>query len=471
MTHYHIIGIAGAGMSAIANILLDQGHRVSGSDLQRNALADALADRGATIFTGHDAAYVAGADVLVTTSAARSDHPELAAASVYSIPVLKRADLWHEWSHQRDIVAVAGTHGKTTTTALIALALEHAGLNPGFLVGGEVPDLGANARWGKPDAPLVIEADEYDRTFLALTPHVAVITNVEWDHVDIYSTPEAYDTAFREFVAAVREPHNLIICGDDAGALRVAGPQARHYGIDNLIARDPVSCRRALLDWSAANVREEDGETHFDLWWYDRASFATRHMGEWHIQLAGDHNVRNALAALAAAHTAGAPLGAIATALASYRGAGRRFELKGVAGGVTVIDDYAHHPTEARATLAAARSRYPGQRIVAYLQPHTYSRTRALLDDWATAFDAADVLLIGEIYAARETDTHDIDAAAMAARIAHPKARTAGSLDAAVAALLDLLRPGDVLLTLGAGDGYKVGERILARLQVSSTET
>jgi UDP-N-acetylmuramate--alanine ligase len=470
MTHYHIVGIAGAGMSAIANILLDQGHRVSGSDIQRNALADALADRGATIFTGHDPAYVAGADALVTTSAARQGHPELAAASAYNIPVLKRADLWREWSRQRDIIAVAGTHGKTTTTALIALALEHAGLNPGFLVGGEVPDLGTNARWGKPGAPLVIEADEYDRTFLALTPHVAVITNVEWDHVDIYPTPEAYDATFREFAAMVREPDNLIICGDDAGALRVASPPAKHYGIDNMIACDPVSCRRALLDWSAANVRADGSETHFEVWCYDRATLRTRHMGEWHTRLPGEHNVRNALAALAAARVVGVPLDAIAGALASYRGAGRRFELKGEASGVTVIDDYAHHPTEVRVNLAAARSRYPGRRIVAYLQPHTYSRTRALLDDWATAFDAADVLLIGEIYAARETDSHDIDAAAVAARIAHPKARTAGNLDAAVAALLDLLRPGDVLLTLGAGDSYKVGECILARLQASSIE-
>jgi UDP-N-acetylmuramate--alanine ligase len=471
MTHYHIVGVAGAGMSAIANVLLDQGHIVSGSDMQRNALADALAERGATIRAGHAAAYVADADALVATSAARPDHPELAAARARGIPVLKRADLWREWSHQRDIIAVAGTHGKTTTTALIALALDRAGLNPGFLVGGEVPDLGRNARWGGPNAPLVIEADEYDRTFLALAPRIAVITNVEWDHVDIYPTQESYAAAFTEFAAAVREPQHLIVCGDDQGALSLAGPQTTQYGIDDLIASDPISCRRALLDWSAAGVCVANGETRFDVWRYDRASLATRHMGEWRIRLPGEHNVRNALAALAAARAAGAPLGAIAEALASYRGAGRRFELKGEADGALVIDDYAHHPTEVRANLAAARGRYPGRRIVVYLQPHTYSRTRALLDDWATAFGDADVVRIGDIYAARETDTLGIDSAILATHIAHPDTRSVGGLDAAVAALLDLVRPGDVLLTLGAGDGYKVGERVLAELQNRESRT
>ncbi|HEX9442371.1 MAG TPA: UDP-N-acetylmuramate--L-alanine ligase [Roseiflexaceae bacterium] len=464
--HYHIIGIAGAGMSAIANILLDQGHTVSGSDMQRNALAEALAARGAAIFLGHDPAYVAAAEALVVTSAAKPDHPEIAAARARGIPVLKRADLWHEWSRQRDVVAVAGTAGKTTTTALIALVLTRAGLNPGFLVGGEVPDLGNNARWGDPAAPLVIEADEYDRTFLALTPRVAVITNVEWDHVDIYPSQADYDAAFRAFAASVREPHDLIICGDDAGALHAAGrPEATRYGIDDLLVRDPVSCQRALLDWSAANIRTEGGDTYFGVWRYDRATFATRHLGEWHIRLPGTHNVHNALAALAVATALGVPTGTTAKALAAYRGARRRFELKGEAGGVTVIDDYAHHPTKVRATLAAARARYAGRRLVVYLQPHTYSRTRALLDDWAKAFGDADVVRIGDIYAGRETDTFGIDSATLAGRIEHPDARAVGDLDHAAAALLNLLRRGDVLLTLGAGDGHKVGEMILAALQ------
>src|SRR5215216_1440777 len=202
---YHIVGIAGAGMSAIAHVLLDQGHTVCGSDMQRNSLSDALAARGAAVLLGHDPTHVAGADALVVTSAAKPDHPELRAATERGIPVLKRADLWREWSAQRDVVAVAGTHGKTTTTTMIALALTRAGRDPGYLIGGEAPDLPRNARWGSPDAPLVIEADEYDRTFLALTPRVAVITNVEWDHVDIYPSQADYDAAFRAFAASVRE--------------------------------------------------------------------------------------------------------------------------------------------------------------------------------------------------------------------------------------------------------------------------
>jgi UDP-N-acetylmuramate--alanine ligase len=463
--HYHIVGIAGAGMSAIAHILLDQGHTVSGSDARGGPAADALAARGARVARGHDPAYVAGADALLTTSAAPADHPELAAARAASIPVLKRADLWRQWSQERQIVAVAGTHGKTTTTAMLALILLRAGREPGFLVGGEAPDLGGSARWGSPAAPLVIEADEYDRTFLALTPAVAVITNVEWDHVDIYPTPASYDEAFRAFAASVAQPADLVLCGDDPGVERaIDAPAATRYGIDEALARDPVSCRRIPLDWSASGVRPADGGMRFDLWRYDPRTLATRMLGERRLRLPGAHNVRNALAATAAAHALGVDPATIAAALADYRGAGRRFELKGEAGGVTVIDDYAHHPTEVRATLAAARDRYGARRLVVYFQPHTYSRTRALLPAWAEAFEAADVVRIGAIYAAREHDTLGMSAEALAARVRAPDVQAVGDGAAAAAALLALLRPGDVLLTLGAGDSDQVGAAVLRQL-------
>jgi len=466
---YHIVGIAGAGMSGIAHILLDQGHTVSGSDLQRNALADALAARGATIIHGHAAANVLGADALVATSAAKADHPEIIAARERGIATLKRADLWREWSAQRKIVAIAGTHGKTTTTAMIALALVEAGQNPGFLIGGETPDLPRNAQWGDPLAPLVIEADEYDRAFLALAPYLAVITNVEHDHVDIYPTADDYDAAFRAFAAAVGAPQNVIMCGDDPGALRAVGqPDATQYGIDDAVSRDPVACCRALLDWMAANAQADAAGTRFDVWHYDRRTFATRSLGQCRIQLHGAHNLRNALAALATTIRLGVPPKTALTALASYRGTRRRFELKGEAGGITVIDDYAHHPTEVRVNLAAARSRYPGRRIIAYLQPHTYSRTAALLKEWATAFGDADVVAIGDIYAAREHDTLGIDSALLARRIEHPNVRAVGSIGRATTELGELLRPGDVLLTLGAGDGYKVGEAVLEALERSN---
>ncbi len=468
---YHIVGIAGAGMSAIAHVLLDQGHTVGGSDMQRNTLSDSLAARGATILLGHDAAHVAGADALAVTSAVTPDHPELRAARERGIPVLKRADLWREWSAQRDVVAVAGTHGKTTTTTMIALALRRAGRDPGYLIGAETPDLPRNACWGDPSAPLVIEADEYDRTFLALRPRVGVITNAEWDHVDIYASPEEYDAAFRAFAGAVRSPQNLIVCGDDSGALRVAEhSDATHYGIDDAVASDPVSCRRGLLDWMAANVRADADGTTFEVWRYDRRSFATYSLGPCHIQLSGAHNVRNALAALAATNVLGiAPEPTIA-ALAEYKGTRRRFELKGEAGGITVIDDYAHHPTEVRVNLAAARARYPGRRIVVYVQPHTYSRTLALLDAWADAFGDADIVRVGEIYAAREHDTLGIDSATLARRIDHPNSQEVGGMTHAVEQLLGLLQPGDLLLTLGAGDGHKVGEKILEKLRVQSSK-
>jgi UDP-N-acetylmuramate--alanine ligase len=466
---YHIVGIAGAGMSGIAHVLLDQGHTVSGSDLQRNAQAEALAARGATIARGHAAANVDGADALVVTSAAKPGHPELAAARERGIPILKRADLWREWSAQRPVVAVAGTHGKTTTTAMIALGLVQAGQQPGFLIGGEAPDLPRSAQWGDPQAPLVIEADEYDRTFLALRPRLAVITNVELDHVDIYPSAEEYDAAFHAFARSVAALRDVIICGDDPGALRAADlPGATQYGIDDAVANDPVACRRALLDWMAANARADAAGTRFEVWQYDQRTFATRSLGECQIQLHGDHNVRNALAALAALTRLGVAPGAALAALASYRGTRRRFEIKGEAGGVTVVDDYAHHPTEVRATLAAARSRYGDRRIVAYLQPHTYSRTAALLDEWASAFGDADLVAIGAIYAAREQDTLGIDDALLARRLAHSDARAVGDVEHAAAAIGELIRPGDVLLTLGAGDGDKVGMAILEKLKVGS---
>lgn len=464
--HYHIVGIAGAGMSAIAHVLLDQGYSVSGSDMQRNSLSETLAARGAQVFLGHAAEHVAGADALVVTSAARGDHPEIQAARQRGITVLKRADLWREWSRQRQVVAVAGTHGKTTTTAMIALILTRAGREPGFLIGGDAPDFDRNARWGAADAPLVIEADEYDRTFLALTPKLAIITNVEWDHVDIYPTPADYDEAFRAFAGSTAAGRDLIVCGDNPGALRVAArPDAVQYGLDDAVASDPVSCRRALLDWMAANTLADDAGTRFEVWHYDRRSFATRALGQCRLGLHGAHNVRNALAALAAATRLGVPLSVALAALAEYRGARRRFELKGEAAGVTVIDDYAHHPTEVRATLAAARSRFGARRLVVYFQPHTYTRTRALLEEWATAFGDADVVLIGDIYAARERDTLGIDSAMLARRLAHPQARAVGGMEHAVAELQNLIEPGDVLLTLGAGDGHKVGEAALAALE------
>ncbi|NTU78790.1 MAG: UDP-N-acetylmuramate--L-alanine ligase [Chloroflexales bacterium] len=465
--HYHIVGIAGAGMSAIANILLDRGHVVSGSDPAANRLTAALVARGATIFQGHSPAYVAGADTLLATAAVRPDHVELVAARAAGISVIGRADLWRQWSRERSVIAVTGTHGKTTTSAMIAVALRAAGVAAGYLIGSEVPDLGGNAAWGDPAAPLVVEADEYERVFLALTPDVAVITNVEWDHPDIYSTAEDYQAAFRQFAASVGSPGRLLLCGDDAGAMALGLPAATLYGIEERLAVDPVSCRLAPLDWTASGVTTTGaGGVTFDVWRYNRRRMAQQRAGSQELLLPGAHNVRNALAALAAVDLAGADLAAASAALARFRGTARRFELKGEVAGVTVIDDYAHHPTEVRATLAAARARYPGRRLVVYLQPHTFSRTEALLDDWAGACGDADLLLVGDIYAAREQGDAPGLARALSARIAATgvDARPAGDVPAAAAALIAVVRPGDVVLTLGAGDGDRAGAALLTEL-------
>lgn len=446
--HTHIIGIGGAGMSAIAHLLLERGEIVSGCDRQANAASAELAGRGATVLAGHSADHLAAADRLLVTSALPADHPELAAARERGLPVLTRHDLWREWSAERAVVAISGTHGKTTTTAMTALALRSAGLQPGYLIGAHVPALGGSAAWGR--GPLVIEADEYARTFLALAPQVAVITNLDWDHVDIYPTQAEYDAAFREFAAgpAGAPPRHLIVCGDDAGVRRTLADLPR------------VSCGlEAGNDWRAIAVRPRDGGMAFTV------QHAGATLGEVWLGVAGEHNVRNALLALAVGHFYAVPFAVLAAALAEFGGSARRFEAKGSAGGVEVFDDYAHHPTEIRATLAAARARFPGRRIVAYFQPHTYSRLAAFGAEFAAAFADADVVRVGAVYGAREAAAGPDPTAAIVAAMDHPAAAAVGDLDGAYAELRSLLRPGDVLLTLGAGDGVTVGERLLASLQ------
>lgn len=473
MSHYHIIGIAGAGMSAIAHLLLDQGHTVSGSDLTANHATAALQARGVQVWRGHDPAYVQGADIVLATAAIRGTHPELEAAATAGIPRLSRADLWRLWSEQRPVIAIAGTHGKTTTTALTALALRGAGIRCGFLIGADVPALGGSAQWGDPEAPLVIEADEYDRVFLALTPALAIITNVEWDHPDVYPTPSEYTAAFAAFACQVRDPRRLLVCADDPGALAlVEQSEARLYGIDEHIATDPVSCRLAPLDWTASSVRVASTGQQFDLWYYDRRSFGRRLAATVTLAIPGEHNVRNATAALAAAALWGADLRTAVTALAEYRGSSRRFEWRGDAGGITVIDDYAHHPTEVQATLLAARQRYPDRRLIVYLQPHTFSRTRSLWDQWPAACREAAVVLVGDIYPAREQgDPVALAQSLVDHLIAHGiPAHYAGPSALAPSALLAVAQSGDVVLTLGAGDSDRVAAAFLEQRSAMSEE-
>ena len=474
-------------MSAIAHLLLERGEHVSGCDRALTATTAALVAKGAMIVQGHSAEHLPTVDRLLVTSALPADHIELVAAHECGLAVQTRHDLWREWSSERAVVAISGTHGKTTTTAMTALILHHAGLHPGYLIGAHVPALGGSAAWGS--GPLVIEADEYARTFLALTPQIAVITNLDWDHVDIYPTQAAYDAAFREFAEAeigdqgsgirdrgsgsrkqeagsgkremsddlygvasmpaapTPDPRPLIVCGDDAGVQRVLGDlRAIRCGLN------------AGNDWRATDLQPRDGGMMFTV------QRGTATLGAVWLGVAGEHNVQNALLALAVADWYGVPFEQAVAALALYRGSARRFEPKGSAGGVEVFDDYAHHPTEIRATIAAARGRFPHRRLVVYFQPHTYSRLQAFGADFSVAFAGADVVRIGAVYGARETTVGVDPTTTIVAAMQHPDVAAVGDLAGAFANLAALLHPGDVLLTLGAGDGVQVGERIIAAL-------
>ncbi|MCS7222500.1 MAG: UDP-N-acetylmuramate--L-alanine ligase [Anaerolineae bacterium] len=456
--HIHLVGIGGAGLSAIATILLERGYRVSGSDLMRTPTTERLEAAGATIYIGQAAGQVAGADLVLISSAVRPENPELQSALAAGIPVVKRAQFLGALMHGKIGIAVAGTHGKTTTTAMIATTLLAAGHDPDFIVGGTVLGLECNARAGR-GRVFVIEADEYDRMFLGLSPQVAVVTNVEWDHVDCYPTPADFVKAFQEFVQRLPEDGLLVACADDPGARALAearqafGRPAITYGLggDSL--------------WQARTLcANQHGGIDSQVW------HAGVPVAELRLRIPGHHNVRNALACLAVASHFGISPEIAAAHLSNFAGVRRRFEVKGMKHDIIVIDDYAHHPSEVQATLAGARQRYPDRTIWVVFQPHTYSRTRALLSAFANCFAEADHVLITDVYAAREHDTLGVHAAqlAEAARQTHPDVRYIGGLNEAAEILLADLRPGDVLLTLGAGDGYQVGERVLAALDKRS---
>ncbi|MDH7485467.1 MAG: UDP-N-acetylmuramate--L-alanine ligase [Anaerolineae bacterium] len=451
--HIHLVGIGGAGLSAIAKVLLERGYTVSGSDLAPGPITAPLSALGATIYAGHAAAQVAGADFVLVSSAVPADNPEVVEARRRSIPVLRRPQFLGWLTAEHTTIAVAGTHGKTTTTAMIAWLLSRAGQDPSYIIGGVLPELGSNAHAGS-GLYFVIEADEYDRTFLGLRPYVAVITTVEWDHVDCYPTPGDCRAAFEEFAARLPDDGLLVVCADDMiarelGELRGAqGKPVVLYGLDE------------RGDWQATEVRANArGGNDFAVWQ------GGRRLGTASLRIPGRHNVANALAALAVADHLGIPFDVAAEALAVFAGAERRFEHKGESHGIIVIDDYAHHPTEIRATLAAARQRYPGREIWAVFQPHTYSRTGALLEEFAASFADADHVIVTDIYAARERDTLGISAVQVVERMVHPDARHIGGLRETADFLLRRLQPGDVLITLGAGDGYRIGQWVLAGLE------
>jgi UDP-N-acetylmuramate--alanine ligase len=443
----HFMGIAGAGMSALAELFVRRGVSVTGCDLTTVGTED-LARLGISLVAGHDPAHTERARAVVVTAAVPPHHPELERARALGLPVVKRAEALGDLTRGRELVGVAGTHGKTTTTVMTADALAAAGRDPTALVGGRVSAWGGNLRPGS-DRLYVVEADEYDRSFLTLDTTVAVVTNIEADHLDIYQDLRAIRDAFAQFARGAR---TVILCADDRGANTLPtrpSSEVIRYGIDSgdarLVARDPRT-----VGGRFTFVVEYDGER----------------LGDVSLTVPGRHNALNALAALASGLALGAPFDTMVPALAGFAGVGRRFEHIGDAGGVRVIDDYAHHPTEIAATLAAARSAFPGRRVVVAFQPHLFSRTRDFAADFGTALAASDLLFLTEIYAAREQPIPGVTADLIvdAVKAAGGTLRWRGARDGLAEALAHDVRDGDVVVVMGAGDITRTGRELLARI-------
>ena len=448
----HFVGIAGAGMSALAELFARRGVKVTGCDAKPVGVDD-LRKLGIEITAGHDTSHVAGARALVVTSAMPKNHPELEAARRAGLPVIRRAEALGEATSGdgRELVGVAGTHGKSTTTVMTAEALAAAGRDPTALVGARVTRWDGNLRAGS-DKLYVVEADEYDRSFLAMSPTVATVTNVEADHLDVYADLADIRRAFAQFIGRAR---TIVLCGDDRGASSLPTPSTTEvirYGIQSPDARlRATHLRDEPPPAGAAFAVEYDGEL----------------LGSVALRVSGSHNVLNALAAIGAGLALGAPFAGLAYGLASVTGAERRFQFIGEARGVTVIDDYAHHPTEISATLAAARARFPGRRLVVAFQPHLYSRTRDFAREFASALCGADAVYLTEIYAAREQPIAGVTSDLIASQFGAERRKLAWRGDRAglADALASGTRADDVVITMGAGDITATAAELLDRLR------
>ena len=454
MAHIHFIGIGGTGLSAIARVLLERGETVTGSDRNPSALADAVRAAGAQVLIGHAAENVQGADLVVRSSAVPDHNVEVIAAQEAGIPVLRRREYLKDLLADQFTIGVAGSHGKTTTTAMIVWMLHQLGMKPGFIVGGEVVNLGVNAAAGDGEL-FVIEADEYDHMFWGLTPKIAVVTNIEHDHPDMFPTERDFMAAFEGFVERIPSDGSLVTCVDDPGAyhlLAYAGSRGQHWLAYS--ASDPDA------DYTAADVAALPGSGYHFTAYRD----ADR-ISEVDLDVPGLHNVRNALAALVTADLLNLDLIEAGRALSTFHGAGRRFELLGEANGVLVIDDYGHHPTEIKATLQAARARYPKARIWAVWQPHTYSRTLGWLTEFGGSFSAADATIVTGVYAAREKLPDGFSLQEVAEAIDKPTARAIEDLGAVTRVLLAELQPGDVVIVFSAGDATQVSTDVFAGLK------
>ncbi len=460
----HFVGIGGIGMSGIAEVLLNLGYQISGSDLKSSAVTERLAALGASTFVGHAAANITGADVVVTSSAIKVDNPEVAEARRLHVPVIQRAEMLAELMRLKYGIAVAGMHGKTTTTSMVAAVLAAGGLDPTVVVGGRVDAMGSNARLGKSQY-LVAEADESDRSFLKLSPILSVVTNIDREHMDCYRDMRDVRRTFLEFMERVPFYGLVVGCYDDAVLRRLLPRVHRRVttygtsqGSDFLIRAGSSSVRSSSVG-SSPLVRFH-------------VTYKEKDLGEFTLHVPGVHNVLNATAAMAVGTALDIPAEQIRTALDGFRGVDRRFQLKGKVADVSVIDDYGHHPTEIRATLAAARQ-CGFRRVHVIFQPHRFTRTRDLMNEFATAFGDADTLCLLDIYPASEKPIEGITAEALARRIGgarNGKVAYAPSFADAVATVAALAQPGDMVLTLGAGSVWQLGGMILQKLEEKSYE-
>jgi len=444
----HFVGIGGIGMSGIAEILLNLGYAVSGSDLALSNVTRRLQQQGATVYQGHAAAHVQGADVVVISSAVQPDNVEVLTARAQHIPVIPRAEMLAELMRMKYGVAIAGTHGKTTTTSLVATILAYGGLDPTVLIGGRLNSLGSNAKLGQGEY-LVAEADESDGSFLLLSPTISVVTTVDAEHLDFYGDLAAVQRAFAQFINKVPFYGCSIICLDQPH-IRSLVPQIRRrcltYGLTS------------QADYLARDLRLAGLRSHFEV-------FRTgERLGQFSLNLPGMHNVANALAAIAVGMELDIPLAAIAQALEEFSGVHRRFDRRGVRDGITVVDDYGHHPEEIRQTLRAAKAVWPEARLVVVFQPHRYTRTHLLLQEFYTAFHDADALVLLDIYAAGETPLPGVTTGLLyEGLISQGQCEVYYLRERAevVPFLRRSLRANDILLTLGAGDVWQVGEAFL----------
>lgn len=458
MKHVHFIGIGGSGLSAIARFLLESGYKVSGSDRALTSFANEVRHAGATVYIGHHPRNLAGAQEVVISSAISADNPEVQAAKRSKIPVYKRADFLGQLMADKEGIAIAGTHGKTTTAAMTAWVLHDLGRDPSFIVGGVMNNLGVNAHAGKGNT-FVIEADEYDNMFLGLKPQIAVVTSIEYDHPDMFPTLEAMYAAFAKFVDLLPEDGTLIVSAEDAGSVALV-PHARQRGINHIGYYIQNEMTISSPYWVMARGLKVNKRGGYDFVVSSNLGGVGWDSVEVSLRLPGKHNVRNSLAVFAISDLLGLPREGVAQALGKFKGTGRRFQLRGEANGISVIDDYAHHPTAIKATLEGARARYPDRRIWAVWQPHTYSRTQALFLEFSRAFKDADKVIVTEVYAAREPK-QDFTSAEIVSAMAHMSARYIETLPEVTSYLIRHLKSGDVVIVMSAGDADQISGELL----------